>query len=222
MYRSAPVRFGSIRARTPLCSPGQRIGLLGGSFNPAHSAHLLVSRIAMQRLGLSRVWWLVTPGNPLKRTPDSASLAERTAQARDIARDNRIVITDFEKHLPTPFTAATLGFLRRRFPETKFVWLMGADCLVEFHRWRQWRSIFATMPVGVIDRPGSHLKALAGTAARAMGPRRLPQSHARCLANSPPPTWTYLTGPLSPLSSTALRAKRTKTSAGVAAKDATP
>jgi len=208
VHRSALVDFGALAARPPHAEPGQRIGLLGGSFNPPHAAHLLISRIALSRLALDRVWWIVTPGNPLKTSAGLPPLEHRLRQCRALARDARIVVTGFEQGLDTAFTAATLAFLRRRNRGVRFVWLMGADCLAEFHRWRLWREIFATLPIAVVDRPGWRLKALAAPAARAFATARVPESRANLLAGTPPPAWTLLTGPLSPLSSTAIRAAR--------------
>ncbi|HEX4893298.1 MAG TPA: nicotinate-nucleotide adenylyltransferase [Hyphomicrobiaceae bacterium] len=208
MRKSAPVTFGSLGVRLPLALPGQRIGLLGGSFNPPHAAHVLVSRIALARLRLDRIWWIVTPGNPLKKLGQLAPLDVRLMQCRALARDPRIVVTGFESGLGTSFTAATLAFLKRRQPALSFVWVMGADCLVEFHRWRQWRDIFRLMPVAVVDRPGQHLKAMSSPAARTFSASRWPRSRAAGLADAEPPAWTMLTGPLSPLSSTALRRAR--------------
>lgn len=205
MRRSAPVRFGTVRARLPLAAPGQRIGLVGGSFNPPHAAHRLISQTAIRRLGLDRVWWIVTPGNPLKGRTRLLPLGERLVRARHLAADQRITVTAFEQDLPTAFTAATLAFLTARYPATRFVWLMGADCLVEFHRWQHWREVFARMPIAVIDRPGLHLHALAAPAARAFAARRLPEGQARLLPGGRPPRWVFLTGRLSPLSSTAIR-----------------
>lgn len=208
MRKSAPTRFGSMKVRPPLAFAGQRVGLLGGSFNPPHAGHLHISRLALKRLGLQRVWWIVSPGNPLKSHQELRPLAERMAAARTLARDPRIVVTAFEADLPTPYTAATLGFLKRRLPATCFVWLMGADSLPAFHRWRQWREIFSSVPIAVLDRPGNHLGGLAARAARAYGAARLPETRAKSLASRRPPCWAVLTGPLSPVSSTALRARR--------------
>ncbi|MFM9938460.1 MAG: nicotinate-nucleotide adenylyltransferase [Hyphomicrobiaceae bacterium] len=210
MRTSSPYRFGSIGAKTPLAFAGQRIGLLGGSFNPPHAAHRLISETALKRLGLDRVWWIVTPGNPLKSDRGLLPLDERMALCRTVARNRRIVVTAFEQGLPSRYSAATVGFLKRRHPGVRFVWLMGADCLVEFHRWRLWREMLANMPMAVIDRPGSHLKALAGPAAGAFARQRRPETMARRLASARPPAWTLLTGPLSSLSSTAIRADRTR------------
>jgi nicotinate-nucleotide adenylyltransferase len=208
MRKSAPVRFGRISARPPLAMPGQRIGLLGGSFNPPHAGHRQISRIALRRLALDRVWWLVTPGNPLKSHADLAPLPERIARAAELAGDRRIVVTGFERDLQATFAAATLAVLRKRYPGTHFVWLMGGDCLVEFHCWRQWQEIFSALPIAVVDRPGYHLRALASPAGRRFAAARRPEARAATLAGEPPPCWTYLTGPLSPLSSTAIRRAR--------------
>jgi nicotinate-nucleotide adenylyltransferase len=198
--------LGSIKARPPLVFPGQRIGLLGGSFNPPHIGHRLISELTLKRLGLDRIWWIVTPGNPLKAHGELAPLPERLAAGRALARDRRIVVTDFEARLPTAFTAATLSFLKIRFPEGRFVWIMGADNLANFHRWRHWRDIFRLMPIAVIDRPGWRRRSLASKAAAAFRTGYVPEVRAARLAQFRPPAWTLLTGPLSSLSSTELRA----------------
>ncbi|MDX2204388.1 MAG: nicotinate-nucleotide adenylyltransferase [Hyphomicrobiaceae bacterium] len=191
----------------PHAERAQRIGLLGGSFNPAHGAHVLITETAIKRLRLDRVWWLVSPGNPLKSRKEQAPLCERLARARSLARDTRVRVTAFEADLPTAFTASTLAFLRRRHPQPHFVWLMGADNLATIHHWRAWRSIFALMPVAVIDRPGWHLRALASPAARALARARLPADEAPTLPLRRPPAWVFLKGPLSDLSSTAIRSR---------------
>jgi nicotinate-nucleotide adenylyltransferase len=178
MRRSAPFRFGSIHANPPHAEPGQRIGLLGGSFNPPHAAHRLITEIALTRLRLDRVWWLVTPGNPLKDRSVLLPLAERLALARTLMDDPRVIITDFERGLNSPFTAATLAYLKLRFSSVHFVWLMGGDCLADFHRWQHWRQIFEMLPIAVIDRPGWRLPALASRAGRAFSSRRLPEARA--------------------------------------------
>lgn len=205
MRRSAPVRFGSIRAQPPPASPGQRIGLLGGSFNPPHAAHVLISETALKRLGLDRVWWLVTPGNPLKSHGELAPLAERMAACRQLARDPRIVVTGVEAHLPSPFTAATVDVLKLRRPGVRFVWLMGADNLAGFDRWRQWRQIARAVPIAVIDRPRQRFAGLASRAGHWMAPHRLPEAWAPKLPSRRAPAWVLLTGRLSALSSTELR-----------------
>ncbi len=207
MRRSAPFRFGSLDARLPHTEPGQRIGLLGGSFNPPHAAHRAISEIALKRLGLDRVWWLVTPGNPLKSRSELLPLEERMELARTLMRDPRVVVTDLEKGLGTTFTAATLAHLQLRRPGVRFVWVMGADCLAGFHRWQHWREIFSMMPIAVIDRPGWRLRALSSIAGRAFAKERLPEGKARQLAGASPPQWTLLSGRLMSISSTAIRAK---------------
>ena len=143
-----------------------RIGLLGGSFNPAHDGHLHVTLAALKRLRLDQVWWLVTPGNPLKRARTLPPLADRLRQARGIARHARVRVTGFEAALPDSYTVTALLHLRRRFPGTRFVWLMGADNLAGFHRWKLWPRILALTPVAVIDRPGFRYAARAAPAAR--------------------------------------------------------
>lgn len=208
MHRSAPVRFGSLAARLPHATSGQRIGLLGGSFNPPHAAHRLISQVALRRLRLDRVWWIVTPGNPLKDRSELLSLQERVALGREMAEDRRIIVTDFEKNLTSRFTAATLQHLALRLPGAHFVWLMGADCLAEFHRWGQWRQIFGLLPIAVVDRPGWRLRAMASPAAHSFAKYRIPEQEAQCLPFADTPCWTLLSGPLSPISSTKIRAQQ--------------
>ncbi len=200
-------RFGCIGAKPPAAGRGQRIGLLGGTFNPPHEAHVLISEIALRRLQLDQVWWIVTPGNPLKAGRPLPGIEERAAACRVLARDPRIVVTTFEAGLATAYTAATLEFLTLRAPEAAFVWVMGADGLAHFHRWHAWRRIFATVPIAVIDRPGWHLKAAASQAALTFAGARRPEFSAAALPGSRTPAWALITGPLSPLSSTELRRK---------------
>ncbi|MDX2157817.1 MAG: nicotinate-nucleotide adenylyltransferase [Hyphomicrobiaceae bacterium] len=208
MRKSAPARFGSIATRSPLVGARQRIGLVGGSFNPPHMAHRIITQVALKRLGLDRVWWLVTPGNPLKSRSELAPLDVRVRLAAAMADDPRIISTDLEKTLPSTFSAATLAHLVLRNPEVRLVWVMGADCLASFHRWKHWRDIFRLVPVAVVDRPGWRHRALASPAAQAFAARRLPESRARRLVFREPPCWTLLTGPLMSISSTQLRAER--------------
>ena len=217
MPRVAPDRFGPIKGLPPT-APGQSIGLLGGSFNPPHRAHRQISEIVLKRLGLDQVWWLVTPGNPLKARSDLAPLGERLVLCRAMAKNPRIEITAFERDLPTPYTAATLAYLKRRSPLVRFVWIMGADNLAGFHRWRRWREILTMVPVVVVDRPGWRLKAFASKAAQAFASSRVPETRARGLAAMPPPAWTFLTGPLSQVSSTELRRKGAQPAKAVAKK----
>jgi nicotinate-nucleotide adenylyltransferase len=206
--------FGRIKAHPPYAAPGQAIGLLGGSFNPPHVAHRMISEVALKRLGLDKVWWIVSPGNPLKRRADTAPLQERMILCREVAKNPHIIVTDFEADLAAPYTASTLAFLKSRNPLVRYVWIMGADNLAGFDRWQRWREIFTTVPVVVVDRPGWRMKALASKAARAFAAARVPESGAHGLANRPAPAWTFLTGPLSQVSSTALRSKGKRREAG--------
>jgi nicotinate-nucleotide adenylyltransferase len=222
MPPSAPVRFARFKARPPHAAPGQAIGLLGGSFNPPHTAHRLISEMALKRLQLDKVWWMVSPGNPLKSRSETAPLAERLALCREIATNPHIEITSFEADLPTPYTASVLAFLKMRSPLVRFVWIMGADNLAHFDHWQRWREIFTMVPVAVVDRPGWRLKALASKAGRAFASSRLAETEARALAHTPPPAWTFLTGPLSHISSTALRNKSKAARQRVAKKPQAP
>ncbi len=203
--KSTQVNFGSLSVKTPLVLPGQRIGVMGGTFNPPHEGHVVVARTALKRLNLDRVWWLVTPGNPLKSHDGLAPVEERMAAARDLISDPRMIMTAFERVLGTPYTAATLQFLVTRYPTVKFVWVMGADNLATFHHWQRWRDIAAAMPFAVVDRPGWHLTPLYAPAARAFARHRVPERDASDLVNRPPPAWTFLTTRLSALSSSAIR-----------------
>ena len=206
--RLARHRFGSLRVATPLALPGQRIGVMGGSFNPPHEGHLAISRTAIRRLALDRLWWVVTPGNPLKSHHGLPPLAERMAACRRLAADPRIEVTGFEAELGSPYTAVTLAFLTSRFPRTRFVWVMGADNLAAFHRWQTWRAIASLMPIAVVDRPGWRLPALASPAARALQRWRVSDRHAARLARARPPAWAFLDTRLSGLSSTEIRVGR--------------
>ncbi|MBX6425713.1 MAG: nicotinate-nucleotide adenylyltransferase [Variibacter sp.] len=197
------------RIALPPCVSGRRIGLFGGSFNPPHAAHREASLLALKRLRLDAIWWLVTPGNPLKDNAGLPPLPERLAAARALARHPRLVVSDIEAQIGTRFTVDTLRFLRRRCPRARFVWIMGADGLRDFHRWRNWREIFRLLPIAVVDRGDVGLRALASPAARAFGRARLAEAKAPLLAGRRPPAWVFLHGLKSPLSSTAIRrAKR--------------
>lgn len=186
----------------------RRIGILGGSFNPAHEGHRAISLAALQRLGLDEVWWLVSPQNPLKPVAGMAPFAERFAGAAAVARHPRIRVSDLEPKLGTSYTADTIAKLVRRFPHHAFVWLMGADNLAQIDRWKDWQQIFHAVPVAVFARPSYSLKALAAKAARRFARARLPEAAARSLATAEPPAWVFLHGPLSPVSATAIRAAR--------------
>lgn len=180
-----------------------RIGLLGGSFNPPHAAHRAISLYAIKRLKLDRVWWLVTPGNPLKG--DAAELEQRAQAAREMARDPRIEVSCLEAVIGTRYTVDTMAFLRRRCSGARFVWIMGADNLAQFHRWKDWRRIAAEVPIAVIDRPPLSIRALAAPAAQALASYRLREIAAGALACHGAPAWVFLSGMKSSLSSTGLR-----------------
>jgi len=194
--------------RLPPHPRGLKIGLFGGTFGPPHAAHRAACLIALQRLGLDRVWWLVTPGNPLKDTRALAPLAERIAAARKLAHHPRIVVTGVEAEMRTRYTYDTVRQLIARCPGVRFVWIMGADNLRSFHRWQKWRAIADLVPIAVVDRLGPSLYATAGTAGQALARFRMREEAVRALPYHRPPAWVFLHGLKSPLSSTALRALR--------------
>lgn len=187
---------------------GMRIGLFGGTFDPPHLAHLGASLLALKRLKLDRVWWLVTPGNPLKNTSNLAPLAERIASARALTHHPRIDVTGIEAVINTRFTYDTILWLIARCPGVRFVWIMGADNLRHFHRWQKWREIANLVPIVVVDRLGPSLYAAASPAGQALSGSRIPEHDAATLPDRRAPAWTYLHGLKSALSSTALRALR--------------
>jgi nicotinate-nucleotide adenylyltransferase len=185
-----------------------RVGLMGGSFNPAHEGHRFIARLALRQLGLDEVWWLVSPQNPLKSRDGMAPFAERLASAHAIARDRRIKPTDVEMRIGTHFTADTLLELRRRCPNMRFVWIMGADNLVGFHRWERASLILRTLPVAIFDRPTYSLRALASRTAHRFARVRLPERMARTLVNRKPPAWVFLHSRRHPASATQIRETR--------------
>jgi nicotinate-nucleotide adenylyltransferase len=191
--------------RLPPFGPRMRIGLLGGSFNPPHEGHALITRLALNRLRLDRVWWLVTPGNPLKSLTGLAALKARMEAARRLDVGPRVVVTDIEAQIGSRFTYDTLLWLRQRAPSVHFVWIMGADNLRQFHLWRHWREIANLVPIAVVDRPGSTLKAISSPAGAALAPWRVPERDVARFALLAPPALIFLHGPRSWLSSTALR-----------------
>jgi len=190
----------------PHVERGMVVGLFGGSFNPPHQGHLLVAEIALRRLGLDQLWWLVTPGNPLKSKSELAPLKQRLEACEALARDPRIKVTAFEKSLGTSYTARTLEFIRTRNRQAHFVWIMGADNLAGFHHWQRWQKIATTFPIAVIDRPGSTLAYLSSKMARTFDYARIDEEDAGVLWQKEAPAWTFIHGPRSTLSSSALRA----------------
>ena len=188
----------------PIAQKGMVIGLLGGSFDPAHEGHVHITREALKRMGLDQVWWLVTPGNPLKaRQP--ASMADRLHQARAVMHHPRVRITALEQALGTRATADTIMRLRTIYPRVTFVWLMGADNLVQFHRWDRWRDILRAVAVGVLARPGSGVSARLSVAARAFRVHRV--ARGENLRGRKPPVWSFVNLPLNDASSSEIRAK---------------
>lgn len=187
-----------------------RIGLFGGSFNPIHAGHLLVMEETLRRLGLDQLWVLVTPGNPLKDNKALPPLAERVRAAREAISDPRIRVTGFEAEKGFGYTWETVRFLTRTLPGRRFVWIMGADSLADFHRWERWRDIAASLPIAVYVRPGAAHRALGSRAATVLDHAQLDPTDALLLAGARAPAWIYLQGRQSTLSSTAIRAEKTR------------
>ena len=190
----------------PHARAGQVIGLLGGSFDPAHSGHVHISKAALQRFGLDRVWWLVSPGNPLKQR-GPAPLEHRLQAARAIMQHPRVTVTGIEELLGTRYTAQTITALRARYPGVRFVWLMGADNLAQFHLWQDWEDIMAQVPVGVLARPGERISARMSKAARVYASARLPGRASELLGHIDPPKWCFVNLPMNAASSSAIRAR---------------
>lgn len=194
--------------KMPYVERGMSVGLFGGSFNPPHRGHELVAEIALRRLGLDQLWWMVTPGNPLKNHAELASLEERVALSRKIAPGPRVKVTAFEAAHNLHYTAQTLNFVKARNPGIRFVWIMGADNLKHFHHWQDWRGIAETFPIAVIDRPGSTLAYLSSKMAKTYSHARVDEEDAAVLPFLAAPAWTFIHGPRSPLSSSAIRSER--------------
>lgn len=187
--------------RDPQAYAGMRVGLFGGTFDPAHSGHMHTATTAMNRLGLDQVWWLATPQNPLK--PKSAQLKERMATVRSMLRGNRMRVTDIETRLGVAYSVDTVAALQRRYPGVQFVWIMGGDNIGGFHRWKRWREIFRALPIVVIARGGA---ARNGPAFRQFAAAR--RNADRALPGTAVPAWAYISARLDPASSTALRNAR--------------
>ena len=201
----ASVGSPSVAQVLPSYANGMRVGLLGGSFNPPHLAHRAISLFAIKRLKLDRVWWLVSPGNPLKDNGQPLRPREAREAAREMANDPRIDVTCLESVIGTRYTVDTINYLRRRISGLRFVWIMGADNLAQFHRWQNWRRIATQVPMAVIDRPPQSFRALAAPAAQALARYRMPENEAGRLATYRAPAWVFLTGLKIDMSSTGLR-----------------
>ncbi len=185
---------------------GLRVGLFGGSFDPPHAGHVHVTAAALKRFDLDRIWWLVSPGNPLK-TRGPAPLGRRMAAARALIGDPRVTVTDIESRLGTRITAETIARLRQSYGGVRFVWVMGADNLAQFHLWQDWRRIMRMVPVGVLARPGERISARMSPAARIYRQYRLSGTASQMLARTQPPAWCFVNLPMTDLSSSAIRAR---------------
>lgn len=189
--RLAPIAAAALPRNGAVCRRAT-IGLMGGSFNPAHDGHRHIARAALRRLGLSEVWWLVSPQNPLKSRDDMGAFTTRLASARAVAKHPRIKVRDIECRLGTVYTSELIAWLVRRAPRARFVWLMGADNLWQFDNWYQWSRILHTVPVAVFDRPPYSLTALHGTVAGRFSRSRVAERRARSLPRMAPPAWVFL------------------------------
>jgi len=193
--------------KMPHVEAGMKVGLYGGSFNPPHQGHKLLAEMALKRFQLDQIWWMVTPGNPLKDKRELLPLERRIAQSRALIHHPKIHVTGFEAGLRTSYSATTIALIRQARPRVHFIWLMGADNLGQFHIWQQWREIAASVGMGIIDRYGATLNALSSPAARCLARFRLPERQASSLALIQPPVWCFLHTPRLNVSSTSLRLK---------------
>ncbi len=194
------------RSGLPRARAGQVVGLLGGSFDPAHAGHAHITREALKRFGLDRVWWLVSPGNPLK-SQSPAPITRRLKAARQVIQHPRVEVTDIESRMGTRFTAQTLAALTRLYPGVRFVWLMGADNLASFHYWQQWRQIFETVPIGILARPGDRTTARHSKAADTYRYAQLRGRNSLLLRTSRAPRWCFVNVPMVNVSSSDIRAR---------------
>ena len=199
--------------KSPAFGEGQRIGLFGGSFNPAHYGHYMVALYALKRLELDWVWWLVSPQNPLKDPTETGEYAERLAFTREVAKHPRFVVTDIEEQMGARTTAETLRGLKPLMRRAHFVWIMGADSFDNLHRWHDWLEIPQTLPLAVLARPGFSLRALGGPAATRFSEAQIPANMAPKLVTATPPAWCFIPMPLRPESSTAIRRRARSQSA---------
>ena len=216
-----PLKWGAPARRVPVCgrplglrlgfslARGMKVGLFGGSFNPAHDGHAHVATTALQRLQLDRLIWLVSPQNPLKSSKDTMSLEGRMASARRFA-GRREIVSDAEQRLGVVYTLDTLRILKARYPGVKFVWIMGSDNLAGFHRWRGWTDVLRLAPIAVVSRPSALLQSRLGPAARRFPHGRLPSRQGPLLPSAKAPAWMFLRGPLNTTNSTAIRAGKAK------------
>jgi nicotinate-nucleotide adenylyltransferase len=194
--------------KPPIFGRGQRIGLFGGSFNPAHRGHVTVALYALKHLQLDWVWWLVSPQNPLKDPKETGEYKTRLAYTKRIAKHPRFVVTNLEQQIDSKNTAQTLAALQGLFRQANFVWIMGADSFANLHHWHHWQDIAETMPLAVLARPGYSIRALNGQAALRYSRRRLNAELASSLTTAKAPAWTFLAMPLRKESSTAIRKRR--------------
>ncbi|PSL18126.1 nicotinate-nucleotide adenylyltransferase [Shimia abyssi] len=188
----------------PYVPAGQVVGLLGGSFDPPHTGHVQITKEALKRFGLDRVWWLVSPGNPLKNN-GPAPLGLRMDAARALMTHPKVTVSDFEVQAGTKYTAETIRLLQSRYPKVRFVWLMGADNLAQFHQWKDWQEIMERVPVGVLARPGDRLGARQAKAARMYASDRIRSEASRGLALCDAPAWCFLNIPMTAESSSRIR-----------------
>lgn len=200
-----PLEIAEHYLRMPPVENGMAVGLFGGSFNPPHEGHVIVANTALKRLKLDQLWWMVTPGNPLKDHSRLAPLADRIRLSEELANDPYIKVTAFEAAHEIRYTADTIALVLAQHPKVNFVWIMGADSLNSFHEWERWCSIVENMPIAVLDRPGSTLSHHSSTMARLFNAAQIDEKDASKLARMTPPAWTFIHGPRSPLSSTTLR-----------------
>ena len=195
-----------MKSGMPLATKGLRIGLLGGSFDPPHSGHMHISKWAIKEFSLDRIWWLVSPGNPLKKDAP-ADLDRRLSACNKLVNHPKVIVTDLERVFNTRYTAQTLTTLKSQYRGVRFVWLMGADNLAEFHKWDRWQDIMHMLPVGVMARPNQQLAANCSPAARIFRESRLSARSSTALPFKEAPSWSLLTGPMDDESSSKIRAK---------------
>ena len=205
-------RASRVFAGVPPHAAGQRIGLYGGSFNPAHQGHRHVSLLALRRLGLEKIWWFVTPGNPLKDIRILPPLQQRMNNAAELAAHPRIEVTGAEAAFRTRYTADLVDILKRRAPDVRFVWIMGSDNLAQLHRWDRWRDIARAVPIAIVNRTGFLTAPLSAPAAQVLRRHRIDEADAVTLADRQAPAWAFLTGPRTSASSSALRRQTAATS----------